>query len=553
MLSRRKFETGTKSQTKHLPLSVAYWKDSASIMKSFLFALTSLICSVYAEDFHRESAVHLSKRRDLQSLGKVLYLRLVDGSSNSTVNTTINEKIKNGTIIDLSKYSSNQAFNVEAVTNGTIGSLQFKYNNQAPFRAEGLKPYSMCGDIAGVFKPCPELKLNGIHSVTAMPWSGNKGNGTMGKPLNVFFQITNGISTPSQPIPAPIPIQPVPVPVPIHPVPVTAPVKPVPIPLPVPTVQVPSPISSPATVVGRIAKFRLVNANAGNMGQTVLESLTNGAIINLTEFPADQEFSIEAISMGFVGSVVFGYTNNKTDSSLPFSLCGNVGTVYNPCESLLEIGFHTITATPYTGRYATGTAGPSRKIKIQVIRSEVMSPTTTPTKSPVPGPSTGQWIEVNRYATGIIPRHEACFTMVDRKAYLLGGRYRGDNAVDIYDPVLRTWSKGKAPPMEIHHTQCVVVDGKIWIASSWTGNYPREKNTEFIFVRLICTDSLDSILANLCELTNLSTNCFLLDLRSRCRRMAYKTRITNGTTARISSICIGRSQDIRFTWESGWT
>jgi Kelch motif len=305
-------------------------------MKSFLFALTAFICSVHAEDFLRGASVHTSELRELQSLGKILHFRLVDASSNSIGNNIIIEKIVNGTIIDFSKYSSNQAFNVEAVTNGTIGSMQFKYNKNAPFRPEMLKPYSLCGDVSGVFKPCFELNMNGIHSVTATPWSGTRGNGTMGKPVNVFFQITNGISPPTPPRPAPIPVRPVPVSVPVRPLPVPTPVRPVPVPI----------------------------------------------------------------------------------------------------------------------------------------------------KPPVPGPSAGQWIEVNRNATEIIPRHEACFVMVGRKAYLLGGRYREDNAVDIYDPVSRTWSKGKAPPMELHHTQCVVVDGRIWIASSWTGSFPREKNTEFIFVSI---------------------------------------------------------------------
>jgi len=39
--------------------------------------------------------------------------------------------------------------------------------------------------------------------------------------------------------------------------------------------------------------------------------------------------------------------------------------------------------------------------------------------------------------------------MVGSKAYLIGGR--GNKQTDIYDPVSRKWSVGKAPPIQLHH------------------------------------------------------------------------------------------------------
>ena len=344
-------------------------------MKIFLLTLLSFVCFSYAEDFLRGALVHtIEQHRLLQTLGNVLYFRLVNASPNPNGNITIIEKIRNGTIVDLSKYPSNQELNIEAVTNGTIGSLQFRYNNEAPYKPEARTPYSMCGDNNGRFIPCPELKLNGKHSVTAIPWTGIKANGTIGKPLNIFFQVQNGGSTPTPPIPAPTPVRPVPVPVPVRPVPVPVPVRPVPVPVPVRPVPVPVPV-----------------------------------------WPVPVPVPVRPVPVPV----------------------------------------------------------PVRPVPVPVPVRPV----------PVSGPSIGQWIEVDRNATEIIARHEACFILVGRKAYLLGGRYREDNAVDIYDPVSRKWSKGKAPPVEIHHTQCIAVDGKIWIASSWTGNFPREKNNEFIYVR----------------------------------------------------------------------
>ena len=93
-----------------------------------------------------------------------------------------------------------------------------------------------------------------------------------------------------------------------------------------------------------------------------------------------------------------------------------------------------------------------------------------------------QWIEVNLNAP-LNARHEACFLMVGRKAYLLAGR--GIKPVNIYDPVTRTWTNGTAPPIQIHHTQCVAVNNdSIWIVSAWTGGYPMERNTDKIYVCL---------------------------------------------------------------------
>ena len=70
--------------------------------------------------------------------------------------------------------------------------------------------------------------------------------------------------------------------------------------------------------------------------------------------------------------------------------------------------------------------------------------------------------------------------MVGRKAYLLAGR--GKQAVNIYDPVTRTWTNGTAPPIQIHHTQCIARHNSIWIVSSWTGGYPNERTVDNIYV-----------------------------------------------------------------------
>lgn len=78
-------------------------------------------------------------------------------------------------------------------------------------------------------------------------------------------------------------------------------------------------------------------------------------------------------------------------------------------------------------------------------------------------------------------RHEACFVMAGRKAILIGGR--GEKLVDIYDPVNRTWSVGKSPPVDtVHHMQCVSIDEKVYIVAAYTGGYPYEPNLGMILV-----------------------------------------------------------------------
>lgn len=280
------------------------------------------------------------------------------------------------------------------------------------------------------------------------------------------------------------------------------------------------------STVGTVTRLRLINGTARNRGEVLVDPFLNGAVINLYNYSANQMFSIEAIatnSTGPLGTVRFTFanrTNFRTEESAPFSLCGDSGGSFRNCSQLNVLGFYTLHATPFSDRPGTSVQGTSYSINFTVVNvppapvaapavtptkaptklptlSPAKSPTKVPTKSPTKVPTavpvaapvappvnllTGQWIEVNKNAT-ITPRHEACFVMVGNKAYLLSGR--GIKAVDIYDPVTRTWTTGPAPPMEIHHTQCVAADNKIWIVSSWTGGYPRESNTASIYVSYI--------------------------------------------------------------------
>ncbi len=84
-------------------------------------------------------------------------------------------------------------------------------------------------------------------------------------------------------------------------------------------------------------------------------------------------------------------------------------------------------------------------------------------------------------------RHEAALVECAGQLYLLGGRRV--QAVDRFDPATLTWSHGAPPPIETHHFQPVVWQGKIWLPGAMTGPYPREHALDYIPVYDPATDA----------------------------------------------------------------
>jgi N-acetylneuraminic acid mutarotase len=82
--------------------------------------------------------------------------------------------------------------------------------------------------------------------------------------------------------------------------------------------------------------------------------------------------------------------------------------------------------------------------------------------------------------TGITPRHEHGYVQVGDRFYLLGGRRI--QPVDIFDPATGTWTKGAAPPIEIHHFQAVAFDNKIYLLGAMTGRFPVEPPLSNVYI-----------------------------------------------------------------------
>jgi Leishmanolysin len=121
-----------------------------------------------------------------------------------------------------------------------------------------------------------------------------------------------------------------------------------------------------------------------------ITTLTNNQVIVVDQIPGmtTPSFNINATFVGSaVKSVVFGYgaTTYRTDNFAPFSFCGNMGPLFNTC-SLLGLGTHVVTATPYSFQGGGGIVGSPVTVTFTVVASAPKPPTMAP-KAPTKAPS----------------------------------------------------------------------------------------------------------------------------------------------------------------------
>lgn len=86
-------------------------------------------------------------------------------------------------------------------------------------------------------------------------------------------------------------------------------------------------------------------------------------------------------------------------------------------------------------------------------------------------------LETHSEVTG---RQENGFMSCKGKFYLLGGY--GIRETDIYDPNEDLWTKGAAPPVEMHHFQAVRHGDKIFVLGALTGSFPFERPLEHMYI-----------------------------------------------------------------------
>jgi hypothetical protein len=114
-----------------------------------------------------------------------------------------------------------------------------------------------------------------------------------------------------------------------------------------------------------VISLTLVNAVTGQD----IRTLVNGDTISFAALGTNRINIRANTSPSLVGSVRFAYdanSNYRTESSAPYAIAGDIDGDYNWWTPAL--GSHTVTATPYTGSRATGTAGAALTITFTVVQ-----------------------------------------------------------------------------------------------------------------------------------------------------------------------------------------
>ena len=120
-----------------------------------------------------------------------------------------------------------------------------------------------------------------------------------------------------------------------------------------------------------VTSFSLINATT-DRPVAGFDPIANGTTIDLAALPTLNLNMRANTQPGTVGSVRFrldGNTNYRTDSLPPYALASETGGNY--AAWTLGLGSHAVTATPYTGSGATGTAGTPLTITFFITRLRI--------------------------------------------------------------------------------------------------------------------------------------------------------------------------------------
>jgi trimeric autotransporter adhesin len=265
----------------------------SKLMKLGLFALQSAASQL---------------RRQLTFKGAVTALQLYNADKDTKILDLVNGAVVNLTSIP---GMNKPSFNINAAFNDTVRSTVFSYNG-AKYRTDGIAPYAFCGNDGSNFFSCDKLGC-GIHTVSAVPYSGDAGQGEAGKAFTATFTIV---------CPPPSP--------------------------------------------GKITGLGLINADK----DTKILDLANGTVVNVKSIAGmtRPSFNIDASYIGAVESVVYGYNGTKylLEVMKPYAFCGNDRTNFFSCDKL-KCGTHTVTATPYALGAGQGPAGTPLTVTFSVV------------------------------------------------------------------------------------------------------------------------------------------------------------------------------------------
>ena len=131
-------------------------------------------------------------------------------------------------------------------------------------------------------------------------------------------------------------------------------------------------ISAGQAAATEVTSFTLIDSAS----DSDLQLLQDGDVVDLGV--VGSSLNIRANTTGQIGSVRFGLDGNpdySIENVAPYALAGDVSGNYNSWTP--SLGDHTLTATPYSGADATGTAGTVLTVGFRVVDEEVSFPPPT--------------------------------------------------------------------------------------------------------------------------------------------------------------------------------
>jgi len=191
-----------------------------------------------------------------------------------------------------------QNLSVQAITQGSTGSVRFALDQNNNFRVENFAPYALFGDNGGNDFVGGSFSL-GEHTLTATAFSGSNATGSTGTAETVSFTFVD------------------------------------------------------EPVAPQVTGLFLINTDT----QQVIQEIHDGDTINVGALPPTH-LNVNAVTNASASSVKFGLDANdnlRTESIAPYALFGDASGQF--VEGTFNFGEHTITATPFTDDNAGGTAG----------------------------------------------------------------------------------------------------------------------------------------------------------------------------------------------------
>jgi hypothetical protein len=240
----------------------------------------------------------------------VTNLVLINAQTDQVVKT-----LQNGDEINLADFPANQlSIRADVVGGSLVKSVRFRLDANANFHVENVAPYVIFGDNSGDISG--GTFSVGPHQVEATPFTGSNATGSAGIGKSVTFTVVN------EPPPPP-----------------------------------------------EVTSLLLINADTDQ----VIEEINDGDVFNRQLLPT-LNLSVQAITTGATGSVRFGLdatSNFRVENFSPYVIFGdNSGDI---AGGSIALGQHTLTATPFTGANATGTAGTLETVDFEIIDEPVVT------------------------------------------------------------------------------------------------------------------------------------------------------------------------------------